>query len=185
MEFRVRLYTKDAFRPDIAVTPWRLFESTPVQTFTLELIQTGGAAGLQELSAEGAIEAVDLRTGDRTFTLVLRGVTPGFYDIAIEANHTLVNLRDDVPVHTLMGILDMGTKDGPNPQPLREGNAIDDPRPRGGVGIHRQRPGCEPAGGGPSVPVRVIWKWSSKETSRSSTAGQTLTEMATWTTTTS
>ena len=129
VEFRVRLYTKDAFRPDIAVTPWRLFESTPVQTFTLELIQTGGAAGLQELSAEDAIEAVDLRTGDRTFTLVLRGVTPGFYDIAIEANHTLVNLRDDVPVHTLMGILDMGTKDGPNPQPLREGNAIDDPRP--------------------------------------------------------
>ena len=110
VEFRVRLYDKDAFGPAIAGTPWRLFESTPVRTFTIEP-QTGGVPQ------------------DRTFTLVLQDVTPGFYDITIEANHTLVNLRDDVPVHTGAGILDMGTKDGPNPQPLLEGNAIDDPRP--------------------------------------------------------
>ena len=130
VKFKVRLYTRDAFGPDIAGDMrWRLFESTPLRTFGIELIQTGGAPGFQVLRTEGTIDVVDLRSGDRTFTLRLRGVAPGFFDITIEANHTLVNLRDDVPVHGLMGVLDMGTKDGPNPQPLLEGNAIDDPRP--------------------------------------------------------
>ena len=130
VKFKVRLYNRDAFGPDIAGDMrWRLFESTPLRTFGIELIQTGGAPGFQVLRTEVTIDVVDLRSGDRTFTLRLRGVAPGFFDITIEANHTLVNLRDDVPVHGLMGVLDMGTKDGPNPQPLLEGNAIDDPRP--------------------------------------------------------
>ena len=120
VEFKVRLYNKDALRPDIAGTPWRLFESTPDQTFTIELI-TGDGAGVEVRRTGGSISVISLRTADRTFTLQLGGVAPGFYDIAIEANHTLVNLRDDVPAHTLMGTVDMGT--------LLEGNAIDDPRP--------------------------------------------------------
>ena len=101
VEFTVRLYSRDAFRPSIAAEPWRLFESTPVLTFTGE-----------------APPKID--TGDRTFTLTLEGVAPGFYDIAIEANHTLVNLRDDEPVAQNTGVVDMGT--------LLAGNSIDDLR---------------------------------------------------------
>ena len=130
VEFRVKLYDKDAFTPAIVSTPWRFFvESAALRTFGIELIQTGGAPGFQVLKTEGTIDVIDLSTGgDRTFTLRLRGVAPGFFDITIEANHTLVNLRDDVPVHAAMGVLDMGTKGGPNSQPLLEGNAVDDPR---------------------------------------------------------
>ena len=101
VEFKVRLYARDAFSPSIAAEPWRLFESTPVLTFT-------------------GLAPPEIEPGDRTFTLGLEGVAPGFYDIAVEANYTLVNLRDDQPVAQNNATVDMGT--------LLAGNAIDDGR---------------------------------------------------------
>ena len=101
VDFKVRLFSVNALNPGIVATPWRLFENQPVYTFT------GGAITIISTS------------GDRTFTIEVTGVAPGFYDITVEANHTLANLRDNVPVHVAMGRVKMGT--------LLEGNAIDDP----------------------------------------------------------
>ena len=56
----------------------------------------------------------------RTYTISIPNVTTGFYDITIESDHTLVNLKDDARVHLPVGAIDMGT--------LKEGNVVGDPR---------------------------------------------------------
>ena len=74
--FDVNLYDKGVFGPATADKPWLIFEKSAVRTFK-------GVTGDR---------------ADRTFTLLLTDVDPRFYDITIETNHTLVNLRDDVGV---------------------------------------------------------------------------------------
>ena len=64
-------------------------------------------------------------TGDgtaRVYTVPLGPIPTGFYDIGIEANHTLINLKQNVAIHLgLASSVDMGE--------LVEGNAANDTRP--------------------------------------------------------
>ena len=97
VEFTVKLYAKDAFNPTSS-TPWDLFGEIPVVPEFAGI--TGSRAG-------------------QTITITLPDtVAVGFYDITIQANHTLVNVKDNVGVATNTGTIVMGT--------LLEGNAIDD-----------------------------------------------------------
>ena len=98
----VKLYDKSAFTAAIANAPWNLFNSTALFTFT-----------------GSNITVANVDTTTRTYTLGIPGVPLGFYDVTIEASHTLVNLRDDTGLTS--GTTNMGT--------LLEGDAIADARP--------------------------------------------------------
>lgn len=87
----------DAFR-DPSEPRWAIFGRTPISVFSG---LTGSASG-------------------RTYTISIPNVTTGFYDITIESDRTLVNLKDDARVHLAAGTIDMGT--------LKEGNAVNGPR---------------------------------------------------------
>ena len=121
MRFVVRLYDHEAFSPGIANEPWLMFtgdHGTPALTFTGAATNITSGDNLNTVIGAG-ISIITIDTGDRTFTLRLAGVTPRFYDIAIEANHTLINVKDDVAVHIgPTSFIDMGE--------VLEGNAIND-----------------------------------------------------------
>ena len=110
-DFKVDLYDATAFRgAEVKDKPWLLF--------------TGDRANLltRTIAFKGITGTADVANNRTQFTLVLPDVVTGFFDITIQANQTLVNLRDDVGVHVgLTSPVDMGT--------LLAGNAIDDPRP--------------------------------------------------------
>ena len=97
-DFLVSLYEATAFR-GIEAAPFLLYQRDPVATRTFRGL-TGTASG-----------------DKRYFTLVLIGVETDYYDITVEADRTLANLVDDVPVDT-GGTLDMGM--------LLAGNAVED-----------------------------------------------------------
>ena len=98
-KFNVKLYNSGASR-DPNDPSWAIFAKTPISTFS----------GLTGTLLSG-----------RTYTVSIPSVTTGFYDITIESDHTLVNLKDDARVHlAYSSAIDMGT--------LKEGNAIDDTR---------------------------------------------------------
>ena len=97
--FNVDRYLSDAFGPDIEDRPWLLIsKGTPEPAIVLD---------------------VEAQPGDqRDFQILLADVPLGFFDITVGANHTLINLRDDVGVAQNTGPVDMGT--------LLERNAADD-----------------------------------------------------------
>ena len=98
VRFDVKLYDKTGFDP-ASPTPWDLFGQAPLIQF---IAITGSRAG-------------------QTFTITLPPTIPvGFYDITVEANHTLVNVKNNVAIAQNTGTIDMGT--------LLEGNGIDDSR---------------------------------------------------------
>ena len=101
VDFNVRLYPASSFGPHIADTPWLLLvNNTPIHGLTGDATQTISPS--------------------RTFSIVINGLAPAFYDLTIGADHTLVNLSDDVGVARNRSNIDMGT--------LLEGNAVDDGR---------------------------------------------------------
>jgi len=99
-KFDVKLYSPDTSR-DPNEPPWAIFGETPISVFS-------GTTGTPD------------GTDPRLFTISISDVTTGFYDITIESDHTLVNLKDDAKVYLTAGAIDMGT--------LKEGNAVNDPR---------------------------------------------------------
>ena len=108
VDFEVKLYDSIAFR-GIEATPWFLF--------------TGDRAKLlrRTISFTGLTGTTDLASGGTRFTLVLNNVDTGFFDITIEADRSLINLKDDAGLHAgLADPVDMGR--------LLVGNAIDDQR---------------------------------------------------------
>ena len=98
VRFAVKLYDKTGF--DLAnPTPCDLFGQAPLIQF---IAITGSRAG-------------------QTFTITLPQAVPvEFYDITVEANHTLVNVKNNVAIAKNTGTIDTGT--------LLEGNGIKDSR---------------------------------------------------------
>ena len=111
-EFTIKLYDAGAFPPQNLSAPWDFFTQNNVPSLTVTVT----------LDADDPSVTTDLTdlTG-RTFLINVGSIDTGFYDITVEADHTLVNLRDNVGIHVgLAGAVPMGT--------LLEGNAVDDPR---------------------------------------------------------
>ena len=103
VDFAVRLYDPTAFR-GIDAAPW--------------LLLVGHRAGMV-LRTDTFLDVLGTAdgSGDMVFMLTLNAVVTNYYYITVEAERTLVNLKDDVPVDTVLTV-DMGT--------LLAGNAVDD-----------------------------------------------------------
>ncbi len=109
VDFKVVLYDAKAFR-NIDQTRWLLF-TDPAR----------GQHARRTVAFKGKTGTPDAGTGKTLSGLPLGDVTTGYYDITVEADGTLVNLRDDVPLAGPVSLMvDIGI--------LPAGNALNDTR---------------------------------------------------------
>ena len=104
VDITVKLYSSGAFR-GIEGMPWLLFGKSVIRTFNFTRHGWNGRHGQPTTN----------------FTLVLPGVTTGFFDITVEADNSLISLMDDVGVHLGQTTVTMDS-------PVLVGNAVDDAR---------------------------------------------------------
>jgi hypothetical protein len=111
-DFEVKLYESRAYR-GIDQEPWLLF------------IGARAAQVRRQVQFTHLVGTADGASNTTGFSMRIPGVATGFFDITVEANSTLINLRDDVAIEAGMASVNMGTAE----KALRAGNAANDPRP--------------------------------------------------------